>query len=188
MTPSPACAPPGPGPTCCSQAAGMPPCAPGGAARQTRTPSHRVQRRSGCTPAPAASGQARLMAGAACRLAEGRQPWAAQYAQPEAELAEHEAGVHALDCCPQGATAAVGTEQGAVALWDLRSCTLASQVALTFKFCTQALVPGQIAPRATCPHLHVGLESMPGQQAHASACGSRAHAGPASAQGCTHAC
>ena len=64
----------------------------------------------------------------ACRLAEGRQPWSGRDMQPAAELAEHESGVHALDCCPQGLTAAAGTEQGTVALWDLRSSSLSSQV------------------------------------------------------------
>ena len=70
------------------------------------------------------------------RLAEGRHPWAAgQTAQPEAELADHESGISALDASSQGDMAVVGTEQGTVALWDLRSSSLTSQV--EFRWCSR---------------------------------------------------
>ena len=62
------------------------------------------------------------------RLGEGRQPWRpGQLAQPEAELADHESGLSALDVAPQGDAAVAGTEQGTVALWDLRSLSLTAQ-------------------------------------------------------------
>ncbi len=55
------------------------------------------------------------------RLGEGRQPWSGAPVLPQAELGEHETGVWALAASADGRTVLTGTDEGAVAAWDLRS-------------------------------------------------------------------
>ena len=73
-------------------------------------------------------------------MAEGRQPWSPeQLAQPQAELADHESGISALAASPHGDAAVAGTEQGTVALWDLRSSALTSQASPAAAGCLPAV-------------------------------------------------
>jgi hypothetical protein len=78
-------------------------------------------------PTPFALGPKHLcLARAGCQ--DGRQPWGSRLSQPAAELAEHESGVWALSASAEGAAVATGTEEGCVALWDLRCSRVVWQV------------------------------------------------------------
>ena len=57
----------------------------------------------------------------ACSVAEGREPWGGAPVLPSLEIGDHEAGIWALSADGQGRTLVTGTEDGAVAAWDLRS-------------------------------------------------------------------
>ena len=73
------------------------------------------------TPLPTVADAASQQALCMCSLEEGRLPWLDAQPMPQAELADHDAGVWALAVSPEGNTIAAGTEEGGVTLWDARS-------------------------------------------------------------------
>lgn len=70
------------------------------------------------------------MATSACSVAEGREPWGGAPVLPSLEIGDHEAGIWALSADPQGRTLVTGTEDGCVAVWDVRGRTCIWQVSL----------------------------------------------------------